>query len=497
MKQEKSKVAAYLLEIFLFPFGLSWFYLGKIIHGIIHLVIGVFLLVPIFKAMTLLGLGSIAMGNPGDMVGLFFFLFMVALVWLIMDCIYLSPTVDDVNEKIKLENEQWNYFMSGKFSPSISEEKTNADRSSVLKTKVEQREEIQDTILKNVIEKSYKTDLFQTFKNTYFKQTNHITDKKLKRSYQLLEDEQYTLALQYFEDLLIEGTESSFLYLGRCLATLEINTPEKMVYYYQSLQQNNDYRRGEFLEDEGHKCYELFNQLTDKIQNQYKATVAYNDVKKNERALNYDLILEKLTPYKDELNHEIFKEYEEKREQYYQDAQHLEQEAKNQKKASLIYQKAIYQYKWCGQYKDAPEKVKQLSVVYENQLNHENKQHKQKVIILSIMSILFITGASWAGISYYHHYEKQEAIKSLDKLSTNENYVVRKFCRENNIDPRDCIWMVNTYDYDDQDDYNIDIAYKQVSGDKIDVETTIESGSDDYFLAPTNSDSWVDTSTEE
>ena len=495
MKEEKSKGVAYALNILLFNLGLGWFYIGRHIEGIVHVVLGIPLSVGIIRLVFLYIISSYLPGtdsSPDTLTNILehcpvtVILGLIYILWFVIDQFFLNDAIDQYNEKIKLENNLWLKVVSD----------NNMAANHCLATNVDERVDVQDEVLKNVIHKAYQSTLFQDVKQSYFKLTSDIQNKKLKRSYQLLEDGQYEIALKYFEDLLVDEEESSFIYLGRALANLEINTPEKMLLYYESLQKNNDFRRGEYIEDKGHAFYQLFNQLVTKVQKQYKATVTYNEVMKKENQLNYDVIMEKLLPYKDELDPKIFQSLKEKREKAYDEAETLVTEVNN-KKASMYYQLALRNYRWCGHYKEAEQKIDTVTKQYEASLVIEKKRRVKKYSIISGTSVLVIATITIVSIVIYQNQREKAAVESLDQLKNDEAYVVREFCRENKIDPKDFIGYVNTYEYDDGDNGTIDIAYDAVKKTKLEKEDSIESGEETYYFAPSNSGVWHATSESE
>lgn len=468
MKQEKNKGIAYALEI-LFPFGLSWFYVGKITHGVIHLIAGLLSLPFIIRALWLTIWGwmlqiedsvKYSVDALWDNAPWIPIIILIYTIWMVIDCIMLNDAVNNCNEQIKKENEIFLNMMHGK--GTIDNINIQSHLTS-FKTKVEERQEINDNILKLVIEKVIKKNDFQNFKSNYFKITNNIENKQLKRGFQLLEDKQYELALKYFEDVLLNDNDNSLIYLGRSMAVLEINTPEEMIYYYQSLQKNNDFRRGEFIEDEGHKLYEEFMKIIKSIQKQYEATMVYNKISKNEKQMNYDDIMEALNPYKNELKPKIFDELHDKRQRLYTEAKKLEKTVESEKKKSLVYQTIYQNYTWCGQYKDAVKLAKEYKEKYIEANNKETKQKKIRNIVITISIIIVIVGGSWGSYVAYKNAKKVEAIQSLDNLTQNQVYVVRKYCKQNRIDPKDFIWYVNHPNYTDGDSNTVDIAYKSTN----------------------------------
>lgn len=498
MKEEKSKGVAYALNILLFNFGLGWFYIGRNIQGLFHIFFGIPLGFCLSKLVYLYIIGFYLQNidsstynvvNIADNRPVLVILSVIYVLWFFIDQWSLNDAVNDCNEAIRKKNDQWLALLNNNGSLNHTEE-----TEEKLATNVDERADIQDEVLKNVIHKAYQSTLFQEFKQSYFKLTNRIQSKKIKRSYQLLEDGQYEIALKYFEDLLVDDEESSLIYLGRALANFEINTPEKMLLYYESLQKNNDFRRGEYIEDEGQAFYQLFNQLITKVQKQYKAAIVYNEVTKKENQLNYDSIMEKLHPYKDEIEPTIFQRLKEKREKQYQEAETLLIEAKEKKKASRCYQLALTKYKWCGHYKEAEQKIDIVTQQYEESLTADKKRRVKKYSFIGGISVIVIMIIAITSIVIYQQQREKAAIESLDQLKSDEAYVVREFCRNNKIDPKDFIWYVNTYEYDDGDSDTIDIAYDAVKKTNLKKEDSIESDELMYYFAPSNSDVWSDTS---
>lgn len=498
MKQEKSKGLAYALEVLLFPFGLAWFYLDKVVHGVIHLVFGVILGGFTARALYLLILGfrlqsidpnrynveNLIDNAPWIMIVIFIY-----FAWMVLDCLFLNDVIDGFNKSIEKENKSTTSLLSKIGLSNIVESKIGTQRA--LKTKVESRQEIDNRIMQDVVEEYYNSDLFQQFKNTYFKLTNSISDNQIKRSFQLVEDEQYEIALKYFEDLLVDGKESSFVYFGRSLAALEINTPEKILYYYRSLQKNNDFRRGEYIEDEGHKLYNLLTQLDHEINREYSARVAYQNAKKDENKLSYDQLMELLLPFKDKIDTSYFDELGEKRDSLYDEAQELEKDIEHQKKKSKVYQKIYQNYVWCGKYKNAESKAEDIQKLYDQALQKEKRAKKRKYIWIGITSVILLICCVIAGLFICKQLEKKEAIRSLDILNHSESAAVRKFCSDNHIEPTDFIWYVDTGQYSDGDDETIDIAYKSVPFGKKFKKSSYETNEGNrYYVDSVNSSEW-------
>lgn len=491
MKQEKSKGLAYALEVLLFPFGLSWFYLDQIVHGIIHFIFGTILGVIIFTLSWRNMIMNSLRGYSDESINVLILMAIIYLIWFAIDCYVLNVDINEYNQKVAKENKTTMSLLS-KIGGPVSEGELNTTK--MFKTKVEDRQEIDNKIMEDVIKEYYKDELFQKFKNNYFKLTNNISDNQIKRSFQLIEDEQYEIALKYFEDLLVDGKESSFVYLGRALATLEINTPEKILYYYQSLQKNNDFRRGEYIEDEGHELYEQLIQLIHEIKREYSARIAYQDAKKDENKLSYDQLMELLLLFKDKIEATYFNELKEKREHLYNEAQELEQAVEHQKKKSKIYKKIYQNYAWCGKYKDAENKAESIKELYDQALQKEKRAKKRNYILIGIVSTILLVVCILASIFGYRQFKRNEAIKSLDMLSSSDSAVVRKFCRDNNVKPTDFVWCVNTVEYSDGNDNTTDIAYDPIpSGTNLNKSARETYDGKDYYIDSTNSSEWDTT----
>lgn len=491
MKQEKSKGLAYALEILLFPFGLAWFYLDKVVHGFIHAIFGTILGAIIYASAWEYMIMRNLQGYSSEISNSVILVDVIYLIWFAIDCYILNSDINEYNQRVASENKSTMSLLSKIGSP-VSEGESNATK--MFRTKVEDRQEIDNKIMEDVIKEYYKDELFRKFKITYFKLTNNISDSQIKRSFQLIEDEQYEIALKYFEDFLVNGKESSFVYFGIALATLEINTPEKILYYYQSLQKNNDFRRGEYIKDEGHELYKQLIQLIHNIQREYSARIAYQDAKKDENKLSYDQLMELLLPFKDKIEATYFNELKEKREQLYSEAQELEQAVDHQKKKSKIYKKIYQNYAWCGQYKDAEVKAEDIQELYHQALRKEQMAKKRNHILIGIISIILLVVCIVASIFGYRQFKRNEAIKSLDRLSSSDSAVVRKFCRDNNVKPTDFVWYVNTVEYSDGNDDTTDIAYDPIpSGTNLNKSAHETYDGKDYYVDSTNSSEWNST----
>lgn len=198
------------------------------------------------------------------------------------------------------------------------------------------------------------------------------------------------------------------------------------------LKKDNNFQRGSRLEDEGHTIYELFNQLMQRAQKKYEAIVVYQSVEARKN-MNYDQIIRELTPYKEELNSEIFSRLQQEREEIYNRSVKMQEE----ETPSIEYFTTLHsQYAWCGEYKDAPQRMKELTeqrMVFEAQ--QKKKNQRLWITIASSIAVLVVVS-----VSGYFMYRNYEGSTSLNHLSVKERMAIEEFCKKNELNSKEFIW---------------------------------------------------------
>ena len=239
INKQKSAGLAYLLEILLFPFGAGWFYLNRVAHAVIHLVFGIILGAISWRMgwLLILAIRLDAINDHGTYVSnlmnnapIQFLILILYAIWFAIDMIALKDGIAETNQEIMEQDQNYMMRMSQMFghnpqSPVPTSAATPVEQK-VEPTTVQpttQRKKQATSTMNNqldskawtkVVQNEKQTEEYQKFQNAYYDITNHLENGKLKRSYQLLEDEDYATASQYFEELLIAGEDQSLVYLG-------------------------------------------------------------------------------------------------------------------------------------------------------------------------------------------------------------------------------------------------------------------------------------------